>query len=349
MEKTYFKKSLLLQLYLKALIKTQSIYKYDKKNIRSHQNTLNTLNVLLFGRNYNADVFSCYNEQSDEDYINTNIEVFDAYQNYNNLILNINPEDLIYEEVIKNLRELLDAQENDTDITYEELLERANSYYNSIPDKEIRDIFNKVYKERYKNITFDNTSSFSFLMPTIDYSLIILGTENETYKNTLFDLIHEYGHTIQTGVNTNLLFYSKEYQPAELMPVFFNMLSLFYFDDSLEVNIEKNIVQMQTSLFLDQVKYTQEIKENGFDAFKEKYNDAAVDIYFHHGSLQVYSYLIPLLTSYELITKYKEDPEKALHTLKKLVMNNKDYIDLLNENNIHLGESTNEVIKMLKK
>ncbi len=106
---------------------------------------------------------------------------------------------------------------------------------------------------------------------------------------------------------------------------------------------------MQTSLFLDQVKYTQEIKEKGLTSFKEKYNDIAIDIYFDHSSLQIYSYLIPMLTSFELLTKYKEDPEKSIYILKKLIMNNKDYLDLLNDNNVHLGENTNEAIKMLKK
>ncbi len=228
MERSSFKKSLLLYLYLKALINTPYIYKHDRKNIRSHRNTLTTLNTLLLNKSYDADVFSCVNKLNEEEFIKSNIEFFDCYKNYNDLILNINPEDLSYVDAITNLRNLLDEQKNDTDITYYEMLEHANSYYNSIPDKEIRNIFNNIYKEKDKNIIIDKKSSFSFLMPTIDYSLIILGRENETYKNMLFDLIHEYGHTIQTTLNKNLLFYSKDYQPAELMPVFFNMLSLLY-------------------------------------------------------------------------------------------------------------------------
>ena len=349
MERSSFKKSLLLSLYLKALINTPYIYKHERKNIRSHKNTLTTLNTLLFNKGYDADVFSCVNELNEEDYVKSNIEIFDCYKNYNDLILNINPEDLSYVDAITNLRDLFEKQKEDIDITYDEMLEQANSYYNSIPDKEIRNVFNKIFKEKDNNIIIDKESSFSFLMPTIDYSLIILGQENETYKNMLFDLIHEYGHTIQTTINKDLLFYSKDFQPAELMPVFFNMLSLFYFNDSLGSNIEKNVIQMQASLFLDQVRYTQEIKEKGLDAFKEKYNDTAINIYFDHSSLQVYSYFIPMLTSFELLTKYKEDPEKAMYILKKLIMNNKDYLDLLKDHNIHLGENTNEAIKMLKK
>ena len=349
MKKTSFKKSLLIKLYLKAIINTPYIYKNDKKNIISHQNTFNALNKLLFNKKYPEDIFDCVNSLKENDFINTNIEIFNSYNDYNNLILNINPEDLNYAEVITKLRDLLDKQTYDTDITFEEMLELTNSYYNSIPDKEIRDIFNKSYKEKDKNICIGEESSYTFLMPTIDYSLIVLGQENETYKNMLFDAIHEYGHIIQTGLNRNLLYYSKDYEPSELMPVFFNMLSLFYFDDSIEKSIEKNILQMQTSLFLDQVRYTKEIKENGINAFKEKYNNAAIDIYFTHSSLQVYSYLIPILTSFELIQKYKQDPEKSMYILKKLIMNNKDYIDLLSDYNINLGEYTNETIKMLKK
>ncbi len=349
MERSSYKKSLLLRLYLKALITTPYVYKYDRKNIKSHRNTLATLNTLLFNKLYDANVFSCLDDQTEQEYIDTNIEVFDAYKDYNNLIMNIDPKDLNYEEAITNLRDLLDKQKEETDITYDEMLELAYNYYNSIPDKEIRNNFNQVYKEKDNNIIVDKKSTISFLMPTIDYSLILLSKNNETHKNMLFDLIHEYGHTIQTKINTDLLFYDKKYEPAELMPVFFNMLSLFYFDESLGINIEKNIIQMQTSLFLDQVKYTKEIKDRGLEAFKEKYNDAAIDIYFDHSSLQIYSYLIPILTSYELLHKYKEDPEKALYILKKLVMNNKDYLDLLIDYNIHLGENTNESIKMLKK
>ena len=348
MEKTSFKKSLLISLYLKAILNTPFIYKEDRKNIISHKNTFNALNTLLFNKEYQSDVFGCVNNLKEEDFIKTNIEIYDAYQNYNDLILNINPQDLSYKETVLKLRDLLDKQKNDADITYEEMLEQANLYYNSLPDKDIRDIFNRVYKERDKNIIVGDETANTFLMPTIDYALIVLGTESETYKNMLYDLIHEYGHVIQTNFNRDLLYYGKEYQPAELMPVFFTILSLFYFD-SLENNIERNITNMQTSIFLNQVKYTKEIKENGIDAFKEKYNDAAIDIYFEHSLLQVYSYLIPMLTSFELLNNYKEDPEKAMHIIKKLVMNDKDFIDLLNDNKIHLGEHTNETVKMLKK
>ena len=348
MERSSFKKSLLLQLYLKAILTTPFVNIKDKNNMKSHKNALYTLKVLLFNIKNNNDPFECFNEEKEEDFIKTNIITFDSYNDYNDLIININPKDLSYEDAIVALRSLLDKEKDAKDITYEKMLNLTYDYYNSIPDKEIRNAFNKVYKERNKNISIEEGSSYSLLMPTIDYALITLGRENESYNNMLFDLIHEYGHLIQTTINKNLLYYSQDYEPVELTPVFFNILSLFYFKKLLGCDIEKNIIQMQTAAFLNQVKYTKEIKEKGIEYFKQKYNDATLDLYFDHSSIQVYSYLIPMLTSFELLTKYKEDPEKSLYLLKKLIMNNKDYLTLLNENNIHLGENTNEAIKMLK-
>lgn len=349
MERSSFKKSLLLELYLKALINTPYVYIKDKTNIRSHRNTLYSLEVLLLNIKHNSNIFSGYKKENEEEFIKSNIEVFNAYEDYNNLITEIKTPDLNYKEVITNLASLLEEEKEIEDISYEDMLERAHNFYNSIPNKEIKNAFNSVYKEKDKNISVKEGSSYSLLFPTIDYSLIILGKEDESYRNMLYDLIHEYGHAIQTKINRNLTFYSYHYEPAELMPVFFTMLSTLWFKDSVENNIEKNILQMQTSLFIDNIKHTKEIKNNGYDYFKEKYNDAIIDNYHDKSSLEIYSYLIPILTSYELLIMYKQDPEKTLYILKELIMNKKNYLESLTENNIHLGKSTNEAIKILKK
>ena len=347
METSEFKKTLLLKLYIKALLKTPFIDKEDTNAKRAHKNSLNTLNTLLLNRPYSANVFECFNKQTEEEYINLNIKIYNAYKPYNELINNIDIDEINLEEVYSKMNKEMDKKV--TDITYEEMLELTHDFYNSLPDKEIRKAFNNIYKEKNNNIRLYDSSSFTYLLPSINYSLVSLDIANETYRNMIYDLVHEYGHCIQTNLTNRIDFYGVEYEPVELMPVFFDMLSTFYFDDTKTSNtIEKNIFQQQTKIFIDLIKYTEEIMQNGYEAFKDKYNDVAQEIYLEHNLLQVYSYLIPMLTSYELLTKYEEDPEKTMTILKNLV-NKGDYLNKLNKNNIHLGESTKEVIKMLKK
>ena len=347
METSEYKKTLLLKLYIKALLKTPFLDKKDTKAKRAHKNSLYTLKTLLTNKPYSANVFDCFNKQTEEDYINLNIKIYNAYKPYNELIEQIDTEDIKLEEVYKIMNFEIDKEVED--ITYDEMLELTHDFYNSLPDKEIRKTFKNIYKEKDNNIRINDMSSFTFLFPSLNYSLITLDKANETYRDMIYDLVHEYGHCIQTSLTNRIDFYGIEYEPAELMPVFFDMLSTFYFDDNKTSNtLEKNIFQQQTKIYIDQIKYTEEIMQNGYEAFKDKYNDIAQEIYLEHNLLQVYSYLIPTLTSYELLTKYKEDPEKTMTILKSLV-NKGDYLNKLNKNNIHLGESTKEVIKMLKK
>ena len=348
MKTTNYKKTLLLKLYLEALIKTPHMYLKEKEDYETHKNTLLTLNTLLFNKQYYTKTFDCLNNQEENDFIKTNIKIYNAYKPYNEYINDIDISDIDLNNVFSIMRTEMDKKEND--ITYEEMLDLVNDYYNSLPNKKIRQVFNNIYKEKDNNIRLVDDSSYTFLLPSIKYSLISLDIANETYKNMIYDLVHEYGHCIQTNLTHKIDYYDEEYKPVELMPVFFNMLSTFYFDNKKTANtLEKNIALMQTNMFINQIKYTKEIMENGLDSFKEKYNDTAVDIYFEHNLLEIYSYLIPMLTSYELLTNYKKDPEKAMNTLENLVINNDNYINTLDNNNIHLGQTTKEAIKMLKK
>ena len=348
MEITEFKKSLLLKLYLKGLMKTPYMYHYERKNYNAHRNSLYTLSTLLFNRPHKGSTFDCLNKQAENDFVKSNIKIYNAYESYNKLIKDIDISDINLEEVYKAIRESKVKE----DITYEEMMELTNEYYNSLPDKEIRNSFNHIYKEKDKNINFNDEYSYSLLLPSIDYCLISLDISNEYYKEMIYDLIHEYGHCIQTDLNKKIDFYGEDYKPIELMPIFFNMLSTFYFDDTKTNNTyEKNIILMQTNMFINQIKYTEEIMQIGLEEFKKKYNDTSINIYFEYNMLQVYSYLIPMLTSFELLTKYKENPEKAFYLLKQLIKAEDDsnYLEELKKNEINLGENSKEVIKMLKK
>lgn len=345
MERNNYNKALILKLYLKAIINTPYAYNSDKRTYFAHRNTLNALRKILLNKDNHSPAFV----YTDEEIIASNIKTFDAYKDFNDLLLNINTDEIDYYQLLYELKDLLNQQAKEEDITYDEMLEHTYNYYNSIPDNEIRNVFNKIYKEKDKNIRLQKKSS-TYLFPTIDYSLITLNkTKGLGYKNVLFDLIHEYGHAIQGSINPIISIYSNNYEPAELMPVFFNILSLFYFDNTSATLIEKNVILQEASQFLTITKNTKEIKDNGLEAFKANHNEWDYSFYKEYSQSQIYRYLIPILVSFELLPRYKEDPEKALNLLKKLINNNMDYIDILKFNKINLGENTNEAIKMLKK
>ena len=138
METSEFKKTLLLKLYIKALLKTPFLDKEDTKAKREHKNSLKTLKTLLLNRPDSANIFECFNEQTEEEYINLNIKIYNAYKPYNELIKNIDIDEINLEEVYSKMKKEIDKKV--TDITYEEMLELTHDFYNSLPDKEIRKI-----------------------------------------------------------------------------------------------------------------------------------------------------------------------------------------------------------------
>lgn len=350
METREFKKSLLLKLYIEALIKTPFIYKWDYENYRGHRNTLYTLITLLINNPYEVNVFEGTRKKDEKEYLETNIRLYEAYKEYNEFI-----KDIDISEIDRDISKISDYINNfkiDTeDISYEEMLYLTYEFYNSIPDKEINQIFNKLYKERHNNIRI-NKESYSTLLPSVNYYLITLDEATESRKELIYDLIHEYGHCIQTSITGRTDFYGEEYKPVELMPVFFNMLSTFYFDNEKTTQeLEHMFYLNQLSAFTNQIRYTEEIMSNGLDAFKENHSEGIIKRYFKINLLQIYSYFIPQLTSIELLTKYKEDPEKAIYILKELVKghNNTTFLEDLTNNDIVLGSHTDEMIKKLKK
>ena len=350
METREFKKTLLLKLYIEALIKTPFIYKWDYDNYRGHRNTLYTLITLLINNPYEVNVFEGTRKKDEKEYLETNIRLYEAYKEYNEFIKGID-----ISEIDKDISKISDYINNfkiDTeDISYEEMLYLTYEFYNSIPDKEINQIFNKLYKERHNNIRI-NKESYSTLLPSVNYYLITLDEATQSRKELIYDLIHEYGHCIQTTLTGKIDFYGEEYKPVELMPVFFNMLSTFYFDNEKTTQeLEHMFLLNQLSAFTNQIRYTEEIMSNGLDAFKENHSEGIIKRYFKINLLQIYSYFIPQLTSIELLTKYKENPEKTIYILKELVKgkNNTTFLEDLTNNDIVLGSHTDEMIKTLKK
>lgn len=352
METWDYKKTLLLKLYLKLLTKTPYVYLNDKENIKTQKNSIYTIKTLLFNKPYQVNYFK--NDENEEineeinesEIINNNIEIYNMFKDYNELIKNVDISDIDINKLKEeNQKEDVRADE---DITYEEMLELVFDFYNSLPDKEIKNSFMKYYNERNNNIRLINHTSYSFLFPTIEYELITLDVERGLYKSLLYALIHEYGHGIQTSITKRLDMYGTDYKPVELMPIFFNMLSNFYFDNEKTYrNLNINEILEFVYSNVNYIKDTEEIINKGFDNYKDihenEYNN-----YLNNNLLYTYSYLIPMLTSFELLTKYKDDPEKSMNILKNIVNKGK-FINDLKDNNIYIGESTNEAIKMLKK
>ena len=348
METWDYKKILLLKLYLKLLAKTPYVYLKDKENIKTQRNSIYTIKTILTNKPYQANYFKRdENEEINEnEIINNNIEIYNMFKDYNEFIKNVDISDIDINK-LKEENEI-EFERTDEDITYEEMLELAFDFYNSLPDKEIKNSFTKYYNERNNNIRIIDDTSYSFLFPTIEYELITLDAVRGLYKSLIYALIHEYGHGIQTSITKRLDMYGTDYKPVELMPIFFNMLSNFYFDNektykTLNINEPLEFVYSNVNY----IKDTEEIINKGFDNYKEihenEYNN-----YLNNNLLNSYSYLIPMLTSFELLTKYKEDPEKSMTILKNIVNKGK-FINNLKDNNICIGESTKEAIKMLKK
>jgi hypothetical protein len=104
-----------------------------------------------------------------------------------------------------------------------------HDFYESIPDKEIQDIFQKEFNKKSQNVRFTDLNSMTFYSKMIDYNFITIGNKNNFEK--LSSLAHEYGHIIHDRIIKEYVDYEDGYPFVELFSYFMETLSLYYFYD----------------------------------------------------------------------------------------------------------------------
>lgn len=272
-----------------------------------------------------------------------NDRLYDAIEKYN----------------LKNLyAEIIEYPENDTAYTNKHALSITHDFYNSLPDKEIRDIFNKEFKKKAQNIRFKDDNSITFYSKMIDYNFITIGNGSNFEKIT--SLAHEYGHIVNDRILGEYIDYESEYPFVELFSMFMETLSIDYLN-------EKNNMKRATAVELQQLMEiydhsynilalddTRNLVFKNEDELKEYYKKEFSEIFLENNSTVTidyyHNYTFPFMVIIELLHEYNKDPEKALYLLKEIIkLKDCDYIKELNNKGIHINTHINNYVKQLTK
>ena len=246
----------------------------------------------------------------------------------------------------------------ETSYTNHRIISIVHDFYNSIPDKEIRDMFNKEFKNNRKNIRFIGFDSGTSSTNYSNYKFITIGNESNFEKP--IELAHEYGHLIHDDILNKVVFYDENYPFIELMSQFMEMLTIDYMNT-------KNNKKRATLLILNKILdlYNElyclesyiDTKDIDFKTSKEirnyylkNYGRTCLNYSYLCTAELDHTYSFTKLIIFELLSMYEKDPEKALYLLKELCkLENCNYLQELEKRNIYLGESIEEYTKKLSR
>ena len=309
----------------------------------------------------NSDASTLYdqlNETPLEEKMQTNKEYFKLEKRSLPIIRRFND---TYQTAAENLNLENAIPDNitDTAYTHKKIIEIVHDFYISIPDKEIKKIFNNLYKNRFNNIRFKN-SNISYCGSTEFDKKQYISIDNTINFACITNLAHEYGHAIQEDYLGKFVTYDNQY--AELVSLFFQMLMNEYIMDKQPNNKERAKLDsigmlIQMDIYANNIEVLNLSKNIKFKNENEAYNfylnylieeeaKTAVDMdtyLFHY-------YLIPYIIDIELLWEYKNDPEKAIYLLKKLINDyQNDYIEETKNLGLDLNGHVYKYVKHLTK
>ena len=276
-------------------------------------------------------------------YENFNTELYDSIEKY---------------DLIDKYFELIEYPISDTAYTNKHVLSMIHDFYESIPDKEIQDIFQKEFNKKSQNVRFTDLNSMTFYSKMIDYNFITIGNKNNFEK--LSSLAHEYGHIIHDRIIKEYVDYEDGYPFVELFSYFMETLSLYYFynkgnDKRSSLILLKALIETYDSsyniLVLDDTK---NIKLNTPEDIKNFYLQEFGDIFLENNSNicvnYYHNYTLPYIIIIELLQEYNNDPESAIYKLKQIIkLRNCDYIKETQKIGIEFNKNTDKYVKQLNK
>lgn len=218
-----------------------------------------------------------------------------------------------------------------------ELLELSNDFFKNATNKEIYELFLKLYKQN-KNIHFvklDKNSSFkgesTFLLYDKSFYLQL---QREYDFSDISTLIHEFGHGIQFLLNYNYNLFLSQVCFSEISSIFFELLSMEYFskdsffkrdaitaeqslwDDSCENALSlTRLFQVFESIDLNEWENKNIIKKKLTNYLLEYNIDSLLNEMPSHDFPYVISYSI----ANELYLMYLNDPEESFYIYKKIM------------------------------
>ncbi len=246
----------------------------------------------------------------------------------------------------------------DIKLTNKEIMELIHDFYQSLPDKEIRNLFNKAFSKNKENYRIKGDETNTLLLPYIN-SFYINVAANASNTKKVISSIHEYGHAIDYGIRKKTSDYESTYPFIELPSLFFESLAGDYLKEKLP-KAKRNIKDEELSRLVGLFNASNTLITE-YDGFKQEklnyplkyayllrvYGKKELEYIPNSPALRTFNYVIPFLTSIELLEEYKSDPEKTLNLLKTIIKSNdeENYLAYLESKNIILNNNSCKYIQ----
>lgn len=227
----------------------------------------------------------------------------------------------------------------DLKISNKDVLDLVHDFFKNATNKEIYELFMKLFKERKKYLHFVNSAPEDFYGDSIylPYSneLFIQMTRQYEFAD-ISTLAHEYGHGIQFLVSFHDNMYQKNIVFIEIISMFFEMIITEYYSNGNELKKGAIINQFDSldTLFEDARFLWQELDVLETFKIREFENKnvlkAKMQSFIDNPTLNIeelcdclpsgnYLYIIATTIATELFMIYLNDPDKAFYLLFKIM------------------------------
>ena len=240
-----------------------------------------------------------------------------------------------------------------------EIVELIHDFYQTLPDKEIKGLFNKAFSNIDSNYRIMGDETNTLVLPFVNsYYINIAANTSSTRK--IISSIHEYGHVIDYGIREQVDGdYTSSYPFVELPSLLFESLAGDYLKKELP-NAKSQIKEEELSrlvgflhasniLMTEYAGYEQKKLNNPlkYAYLLRKYGSEELEDIQVNPALRTFNYVVPYLTSIELQEKYKKDPEKTLYLLKTIIKANdeENYLSYLESKDIILNNNSSKFIQ----
>lgn len=245
------------------------------------------------------------------------------------------------------------------ELSEDELVYFLNDFYSNLFPEWIND-FNNIYKQARNNLKFSKSNSFTFTLPTLNYSYINIRRTGSV--EDFFSLTHEYAHSIvdrKKFRNT----YDYRYPFIEAIPLFvelvtkdsiihdyeglsqevneyLNLLIKLIEKYSMEIFREKDYLDV-SNLHMDDRRLQRDLQEKLNINYKKTMAMINLSI------TEKLNYTIGFLTAIELYYLYLSDKEKCYYVVDNIINmeNKKNYLKELESFDLNLNSNSHRLIK----
>lgn len=195
-------------------------------------------------------------------------------------------------------------------LSKKDLLELVCDFYKNGTNKEFYELFLRMLKNKeitlYKNRK-DSFDAFSIFWPySNEFNAVIhcsnYGNNNDF--NYVPIIVHEIGHGIDALINYHISFQQENYIYAEIISTFFELICNEYFYHS---EFKKDSISFSYEYFND-INSKAKILNN-YNIFEQ----------YMENPINYFPYIVAFSIALELLMIYKQDKDKSLYLVKKII------------------------------